>query len=150
MEKTCVCCKKGITPHPAVPDQRYCGKLECQRARKRKWQKDKLAKDSDYRQDQAAAQQEWCSRNKDYWKEYRKRNPAYTEQNRIRQRERNCKRRTRSVIAKMDEQKAENAIPSGCYLLSPVPDGKVAKMDELIVEISVVSMGCAIGLQRGP
>ena len=103
MEKKCLCCKRGFIPHPAVRDQRYCSDPECQRARKRKWQKEKLATDSDYRANQAEAQRQWRSRNKDYWKQYRKKNPAYTERNRMGQRERNRRRRSGPEIAKMDE-----------------------------------------------
>jgi hypothetical protein len=68
MEKTCACCKRRFIPHPAVRHQRYCSDPECQKTRKRDWQREKLAKDSDYRQDQAAAQREWRSRNGDYWR----------------------------------------------------------------------------------
>jgi len=103
MEKKCLCCKRGFIPHPAVRHQRYCSDPECQRARKRKWQKEKLATDSDYRANQAEAQRQWRSRNKDYWKQYRKKNPAYTERNRMGQRERNRRRRSGPEIAKMDE-----------------------------------------------
>lgn len=141
MEKTCPCCKSNFVPHPAVKNQQYCGSADCQRARKRKWQKEKLADDPDYRENQAAAQREWRSRNRHYWREYRKRNPAYSEQNRLRQRERNRQRRS---IAKMDEPGAKTVISSGRYRLVPLY-GKIANMDELIVEIGVVSGGYAMG-----
>jgi hypothetical protein len=117
--------------------------------RKRKWQKEKLANDREYRENQAAAQKEWCSRNKGYWKEYRKRNPGYAERNRILQRERNQRRRSKSQIAKMDASGAENIISSGCYRLMPLCNGVLAKMDELIVKIDVISSGCCIAVQ-GP
>ena len=55
MEKTCACCKKQFMAHPAVRDQRYCSDPECQKARKRNWQKEKLSRDSDYRANQAEA-----------------------------------------------------------------------------------------------
>jgi len=147
MEKRCACCKRGFIPRPAVRNQQYCSDPECQKARKRKWQKEKLAKDSAYRENQAAAQRDWCSRNKGYWKEYRRRNPAYTERNRIRQRERNRLRRSVPGIAKMDERRGENVLPSGCYRIVPLRKGMIAKMDELIVEIAVIAKGCAIGVQ---
>ena len=102
-KKTCLCCKKHFHPHPAVRDQQYCSNQECQRARKRKWQKEKLSRDSDYRANQAEAQRQWRRRNTDYWKEYRKKNPTYTERNREDQRERNRRRRSEAEIAKMDE-----------------------------------------------
>jgi len=120
---------------------------ECQRARKRKWQREKRAKDSAYRDNQAAAQREWCSRNKGYWREYRRRNPAYTERNRQQQRERNRRRRSGAKIAKMDASGAKHIISSGRYQLVPLCNGVIAKMDAVIVEIDVVSMGCSMGVQ---
>ena len=80
MEKRCLCCKRPIVADPAVSHQRYCSDPECQKARKRNWQKEKLAKDPDYRANQAEAQRQWRSRNRGYWKEYRRRNPDYAEE----------------------------------------------------------------------
>jgi hypothetical protein len=147
MEKTCACCKKIFITNPGISNQQYCGRPECQRARKRKWQSEKLVKDSAYRDNQAAAQKEWCRRNKNYWRRYREKNPVYTECNRLRQRERN--RRRRSKIAKMDASGAENTISSGRYRLVPLSRGVIAKMDALIVKIDVVSRGCTMQVQ-GP
>jgi len=147
MEKTCLCCKRRFIPHPAVQDQRYCSDAECQKARKRRWQKEKLARDSDYRANQASAQEQWRSRNGDYWKKYRKKNPAYTERNRMAQRERNRRRRLGTEIAKMDELKGKPLVVSGRYRLIPFCNPGIAKMDELIVEIGVISEGCGLGVQ---
>ena len=144
MEKTCLYCQKRFIPHPAVRDQQYCSNRECQRARKRKWQKEKLSRDRDYRANQAEAQRQWRSRNQGYWKEYRRKNPAYTERNRIRQRERNRFGRSGSGIAKMDELKGKTVIPSGRYRLVPLCNVGIAKMDELIVELGVISRGCGV------
>jgi len=145
MEKTCLCCKRRFKAHPAVQDQRYCSDPDCQKARKRKWQQEKLARDSDYRVNQASAQRQWRSRNKDYWRQYRKRNPAYTEKNRIGQKERNRRRQSGSGIAKMDELKGKTVIPSGRYRLVPLCNLGIAKMDELIVELGVISSDSAFG-----
>ena len=144
MEKTCLCCKKRFYPHPAVRDQRYCSESGCQKTRKRKWQKEKLANDSDYRANQAEAQRQWRSRNKDYWKRYRKRNPAYMERNRMGQEERNRRRRSGSGIAKMDELTGKSVIRSGRYRLIPLCNPEIANMDELIVEIGIISDGCNV------
>jgi hypothetical protein len=141
MEKTCPHCGKRFLPHPAVLDQQYCGSADCQKARKRKWQKEKLTSDPDYRENQAAAQKAWRERNKGYWREYRKKNKTYAEQNRLRQRERNRQRR---MVAKMDELGAKSLVSPGRYRLVPLY-GKIAKMDELIVEIGVVARRCAVG-----
>jgi hypothetical protein len=142
MEKTCLCCKKRFNPHPAICHQQYCSDPECQKARKRKWQKEKLAKDSDYRENQTSAQRQWRSRNKGYWREYRRKNPAYTEKNRMGQRERNRRRGCRTGIAKMDELKGKGVIRSGRYRLVPFCNQGIAKMDELIVELGVISRDC--------
>jgi hypothetical protein len=147
MEKRCLCCKRPIIAHPAVAHQRYCSDPECQKARKRNWQKEKLAKDPDYRANQAEAQRQWRSRNRGYWKEYRRRNPDYAEANRIRQKERN-RRRREAGIAKMDELKGKTVIRSGRYRLVPLGDGGIAKMDELIVEIGVIPGGCRRGEEK--
>jgi hypothetical protein len=144
MEKTCLCCTRRLVAHPAVANQRYCSDPECQKARKRNWQKEKLARDPDYRANQAEAQREWCSRNRGYWREYRSRNPSYTETNRVRQRERNRHRRAGAGIAKMDELKEKPAIRSGRYRLIPLGDPGIAKMDALIVEIGVIPEGCRL------
>jgi hypothetical protein len=128
MEKSCLYCKKRFKPHPAVPDQEYCSDPECQKIRKRRWQKEKLAKDSDYRENQAEAQKQWRSRNRDYWRQYRERNPAYTEKNRIGQRERNRRRRSGSGLV-------------------PFCNLGIAKMDELIVELGVISGDCRLGVE---
>ncbi len=147
MEKTCLCCKRRLMVHPAVAHQRYCSDPECQKARKRNWQKEKLARDPDYRANQAEAQREWRSRNGGYWREYRRRNPAYTEANRIHQRERNRRRRSGAGIAKMDELEGKTVIRSGRYRLVPLGCPGIAKMDELIVEIGVIPDGCRLGVE---
>ena len=144
MEKTCLHCKRRFNPHPAVRRQQYCGNPECQKARKRKWQKEKLASDRDYRTNQASAQKQWRSRNQGYCREYRRRNSVYTERNRVRQRERNGRRRAGSEIAKMDEHQRETLVPSGRYRLVPVCNTGIAKMDELIVELGVISRSCGV------
>jgi hypothetical protein len=149
MEKTCVFCKRKFLANPRLCYQQYCTRSECQRARKRKWQREKLAKDSDYKYNQEAAQKGWCSRNKGYWREYRRRNPAYTEHNRQQQRGRNRRRRSGAEIAKMDSSEAKNIISSGRYQLVPLCNGVIAKMDACIVEIDVVSRGCSMEV-RGP
>ena len=137
----CLHCGNEFIPHPAVANQRYCRSADCQKARKKKWQKEKLKNDPDYKENQTAAQKAWCERNRHYWREYRKRNPRYREQNRLQQRKRDRQRR---MIAKMDELPAKSLVSPGRYRLVPLY-GKVAKMDELIVEIGVVVGECAAG-----
>jgi len=123
----------------------YCNKSSCQRARKRAWQKNKIAEDEGYCQDQKEAQKIWRENNPDYWKKYRSENDQYVERNRVLQRQRNRTRRALSTgqakfgeIAKMDAIKGKNDTLSGRYKLVPIAAQKIAKMDALIVEIDVI------------
>lgn len=84
--KICACCGQPFEPRPQVPDQAYCSSPNCQRARKRQWQRAKLQSDSDYRINQRAAQQEWSQRNQEYWRDYRDARPEYAQRNRDQQR----------------------------------------------------------------
>ena len=49
MTRHCTCCGKPFEPRPQVPDQTFCSAPDCQRARKRQWQRAKLRSDPDYR-----------------------------------------------------------------------------------------------------
>ena len=133
-----------------VKKHEYCGKKKCQKARKRKWQKQKIKNDETYRKDQKEAQEIWLNNNPDYWKKYRRKNSKYTEHNRKKQRKRNQIKRAESAaepiskpIAKMDALIHENNIISGKYELVPVKSDMIAKMDTLIVEINTISKGYA-------
>ena len=41
----CACCGKPFEPRPQVPNQTFCSSPDCQRARKLRWQQDKLRAD---------------------------------------------------------------------------------------------------------
>ena len=120
----CAHCGRLFNPNPRVKNQHYCSEKECQRARKRLWQKRKLADDPDYKANQKDAQKTWREKNPHYWKEYRKRSPQYVENNRNRQRE----RRRGGSVAKMDASGMDLTLESGTYFIIPASAG-VAKMD---------------------
>lgn len=104
MDKTCANCSKNFKPNPRVKNQVYCGKGECQLARRAKRQKEKISRDTDYRDNQKRCHKEWLARHPGYYREYRKRHPEYVERNRLLQRRRNAGRRKDvlvKVIAKM-------------------------------------------------
>jgi len=143
MNPFCKHCGKSFSPCPSVPHQQYCSNHECQRARKRLWQKQKLVKDVDYSENQKASQKAWRARHSEYMREYRKSSPGYVDRNRSQQRERNKRLRNRlpstpslpekssSLIVKMDELHADIAnITNPCQLLR-VELGFIVKMDEL-------------------
>jgi len=148
MDRTrCAACDDLLTPRRNVPNQKYCSKPECQRERRRRWQRQKLKEDPDYRANQAAAQRRWRERHPEYWRRYRQSHPAYTERNRKQQLQRNRKRGqgvtspSPPAIAKMDAYEAQTVVASGTYRLIPVAGGAIAKMDAYLVQIHVLSRG---------
>ncbi|GAC1315587.1 MAG: hypothetical protein NVSMB28_00340 [Collimonas sp.] len=139
--RSCAACGEMFQPRPQALQQCYCSEKECQRARRRRWQRDKLKLDPDYQDNQARAQQAWSNRNSNYWREYREAHPEYVERNRTQQRERNP-RPEPAEIAKMDASIPTIPLPSGIYRLSLVaPDG-IAKMDVWTVEIIAHACQC--------
>lgn len=136
--KHCLCCGCSFTPRAQSPGQEYCSSLNCQRERRRLWQKTKRQIDPDYRENQARAQQKWNDRHSGYWAEYRRSHPDYVETNRNRQRLRNLKLST-SEIAKINVMGSTFQLKSGFYLLIDASSPKIAMEDACIVEITLVS-----------
>ncbi|WP_035384469.1 hypothetical protein [Ferriphaselus sp. R-1] len=136
--KQCIACGRSFKPRPQIPQQSYCSSPDCQRERRRQWQRHKLQSDPDYQDNQARAQQAWSQRNSDYWREYRASHPKYVERNRALQQERNAKA-TVAPIAKMDASIPVIPLPSGIYHLRLVTEDGIAKMDVWTVEITVHS-----------
>jgi hypothetical protein len=115
----------------------------CQRERRRRWQATKRHNDPDYRENQKRVQQAWAERHPNYWRDYRRQHPEYTERNRAQQRQR-AQDKAAGQIAKMNASKAAMPIPSGTYRLSPVVDASLAKSDAWMVEITVITAACAL------
>jgi len=130
-------------PCRSVPNQEYCCKSTCQRARKRLWQKQQLQKDPDYSDNQKSSQKAWRTKNPGYMREYRSRSPAYSAKNRSQQHRRNEKRKkagliipaspiiSSSMIVNMDELQTE--LVEFLRLCRPAnsESGFIVKMDEL-------------------
>jgi len=146
-KRRCAACGCLFEPRRNVPQQSYCSKRACQRTRRRRWQRQKLKTDADYRANQAAAQRRWRERHPAYWRDYRQRHPDATARNREQQRERNRRRRLAGTgpsppaIANMDAYPPERPVRSGTYRLVPVAAPGVAKMDAYLVEMHVLSDG---------
>jgi len=143
--RRCRHCGCNLEVCTKVKKHEYCTKPDCQKARKRAWQKKKMAEDAEYRRDQKEAQKIWRENNPHYWKKYRSENERYTEENRLRQRQRNRTQRALSTgrakvgeVAKMDAIKGKNNTLSGRYELIPIAGKNIAKMDALIVKIDVI------------
>jgi len=88
----CIHCGRHFILNPRVKDQRYCGRKECQRARKTLWQREKMRTDPEYQTNQRESHRSWRERNPGYWKEYRIGHPEYAMRNRILQRHRDKRR----------------------------------------------------------
>ncbi len=127
-------CGRIFAPNPRVKNQRYCSAKDCQRARKRKWQKEKLAADPEYKANQRDCQREWHLRHPGYYKKYRQDHPSCRERNTLLQGYRNAKSR---LIAKMDEFKpAPPKGPRAFYLLPLVAKMDASPQKVLLIPIS--------------
>lgn len=136
--KRCLACADAFEPTGRVPVQNYCSRPECQRERRKLWQREKRRSDRDYRENQLQCQRRWREAHPDYWQQYRAEHPDYVERNREQQHVRNAVRRAGS-IAKMDAIAGNSSLLSGTYYLRPVGRGEIAKMDALLVRITVLT-----------
>jgi len=139
-KRRCRACRKMFSPKAQVPAQCFCEDERCQRERRRRWQKSKRGGDSDYRDNERRAQRSWVARHPQYWQEYRREHPAYTERNRWQQRERDRRRRPVTALAKEDASTPFSPPPSGIYELKPAQPGAglLANEDVWRVQIAVL------------
>lgn len=123
-------------------DQEYCGDDDCQRARKREWQKNKMRTDTQYKDRQTQCLKKWRKKRSldKYQHDYREKHPEYVLRNRELQWERNKKRDKRKKfvkIVKMDalEKQSEklNTYVMNSYKIDS--DEKIVKMDTLFVQL---------------
>lgn len=144
--KRCKHCHRVIINlNRRIKNQEYCNRAACQRARKREWQKRKLASDADYRKNQEEAQREWMEANPDYWQRYRQRNKGYRDRNRVLQKKRDTKRgnpRLAKMDAKMDANVGKNKLILGGYYHITPAFSDLAKMDALAQKYIVIPACC--------
>jgi hypothetical protein len=132
-EIRCANCRCLFSPDPRVKNQRYCGAKACQRARKNLWQRQKMATDPDYQENQRDCQRRWYQRHPDYWLSYRRQRAEYCRRNRLLQKTRDQKRRLRN-LAKMDALKRDYSFRPGTYYVVP----HLAKMDASAQEVLII------------
>ena len=116
----CYNCKEEVKANPKLKgNQHYCRKAECQLARKRLWQKNKMKRDKSYRTSQTGYVKQWCKKKPFdlYMKQYRQSHPEYLEINRREQKRRNDSRKQWTEQSK---------------------DKKIVKMDTLIVQLKQI------------
>ncbi|MDE2420915.1 MAG: hypothetical protein KGO49_07020 [Gammaproteobacteria bacterium] len=142
LNKHCKVCNALFKPCPQVENQTYCSKPECQKARKRMWQKNKRETDLSYRENQYAAHRAWLNRNPEYVRPSRKpkKKPDNVIQGTVLQPELNTTIPCEGC-GKMDLLIKENLFRTGLYHLKFLND-ETKKMDAWIVEITVISKCC--------
>ena len=132
----CVHCRRLFVENPRVKNQTHCSRTACQRARKSRWQRHKMAADADYQFNQKESQRMWQQQHPHYWRNYRENHPGYCVRNRQLQKVRDAKRRAQR-LAKMDALKRLKPIIPGTYYLIPQLEN-LAKMDALTQKINVI------------
>ena len=121
-------CRCLFIPNPRIKNQKYCNRKDCQRVRKRLWQRRKMKNDPDYKRNQKDSQKNWREKNPDYWKNYRSRHPGYVKANRRLQKDRDKTRRIQA-LAKMDTLKNELPVKAMVYRMFFGEKMELAKMD---------------------
>ena len=92
-ERRCLYCQQIFQPSKFQRRQAVCGEADCQLRRRADYHRAKLAADPEYREVCRDSPRKWRSHNPDYWKQYRRKNPASADRNRQQQRLRGRKRR---------------------------------------------------------
>jgi len=149
MEKRrCAACHKLFHPRPQSPEQKFCSAAECQRERKRRWQKARRAADPDYRDNDLQANRQWRRRYPDYWRAYRRKHPRSVIRNRDKQRERDWARRLKPPppppiphLANEDVSSLRFPFETGTYRMIPVTGEVLANEDACLVKIALLSGG---------
>lgn len=143
-------CKQRVRRNPCLKagQQRYCGKRECQQARKNHWELQKKRHDPDYRQRRKEQHKKWLQNNPghSYQACYRKNRPSYTAKNRKYQQARNLVLRQIALgvdvrkIVKTDALTSVRPVQCGLYEIRPCKvrrAKKIVKTDALFAIISV-------------
>ena len=147
-KRRCASCRKLFHPRAQSPEQKFCTSAECQRERKRRWQKARRASDPDYRDNDIQANRLWRRQHPEYWREYRRKHPQSVIQNRDKQRERDRARRLQPLqsstppeLANEDASTPLFPLQTGTYRMIPVTGGELANVDACLVKIALLSGG---------
>ena len=147
-KRRCAGCRKLFRLRPQTPGQKFCAAAECQRERKRRWQKARRAVDPDYRDNDIQANRQWRRRHPGYWRGYRCRHPQVVLRNRDKQRERDRARGPQPSrpapgpnLANEDASMRFCPVKTGTYRLFPVIEGDLANENPWLVKIALLSAG---------
>ena len=143
----CLHCGKDVPRNPRIKrGQNYCRAKECQKARKREWDKERYNSDDTYKNKRLSSQKIWRKKcpSYEYQKNYRKMHPEYVNRNRELQRDRNKK------LKKSQQKDIEGKIVNtdtlfthllidGTYALMQVTnEGKIVNTDTLMVRMQIL------------
>ncbi len=129
--RKCKNCSRLFVITARHPEQKYCSREKCRKARKTQWQRRKLSSDEDYRKNQADCQERWAAKNPGYWKRYREKQ---RERNRVNRRQPPAKSML-PTIANMDPKNPQKPLISGYYQLTPIAGPPFANMAPIVVRI---------------
>lgn len=90
--RRCRYCQQVFQPTRCHPQQVVCSQPQCQRQRRRDYQRQKIASDPVYRQVAVDSSRKWRAAHPGYWKRYRQHHPEQVKRNRQRQQLRDQKR----------------------------------------------------------
>lgn len=84
-KRRCPHCHKSFYPARCHPAQTVCGDIVCQRERRSRYRRRKIAKDAKYREACRESARQWRKEHPEYWKQYREAHPGAVERNRQQQ-----------------------------------------------------------------
>lgn len=147
----CQHCKKICTAQ--VNEQNFCNHDKCQKARRNAWYREKCSKDPDYRANQRASNQKWLDSkggSATYFREYRKRKKKVAKVKQLTQAQEHLKEgggvgleseiKDLSKSAKLDVAFTKTPLKTGRYIITSDHSEQGAKLDAILVEITVISM----------
>jgi hypothetical protein len=132
----CPYCHKLFVPSPFHPNQRVCLSQECQRRRRRDYHRNKIVKDSEYRQVCVDSRKKWRENNPGYQQHYRSQHEDYCNQNREKQQERNRKRQL-SLIVKNNLAIDVKRLPAKVWMTGPGLD-EIVKNNLAISQVLIL------------
>jgi len=140
------CGKQGISNPRIKKGQKYCSREECQRARKREWDKERYNSDKTYKYRRLSSQKIWRKKrpSHEYQKNYRKMHPEYVNRNRELQRNRNEKRQKlkqkdiEGMIVNTDTLFTHPLIDGTYALMQVTKGGKIVNTDTLMVRMQIL------------
>jgi hypothetical protein len=120
-QRCCRFCQKQFERSRFHPEQTVCSSKPCQQQRRCWSRKEKLAVDPEYRDVCRDSARKWRANHAGYWKQYRARTPEAAARNRLRQRQRDLRRRL-ADLANNNSALDLKASVAGVWWLGPAAE----------------------------